>query len=65
MDKGIKKRKILNELILMRAGFPPAIILKIDPKKFYDALNKTNNGNYYSLLLLMIQSVERTLNILY
>jgi len=55
--------RLAMNLILMRAGFPPAIILKNDRKKYYDALNKANNGNYYALLLLMIQAIERTLNI--
>lgn len=55
--------RLSMNLILMRAGFPPAIILKIDRKKYYEALNQANNGNYYRLTLLMIQSLERTLNI--
>lgn len=55
--------RLAMNLILMRAGFPPAIILKNDRKKYYEALNQANNGNYYRLTLLMIQSIERTLNI--
>lgn len=50
-------------LLLMRCGFPPAIILKNDRKKYYEALNQANNGNYQKLTLLMCQSLERTLNI--
>jgi len=52
-----------SNLILLRAGFPPSIILKNDRKKYYEALNQANKGNYYRLTLLMIQSLERTLNI--
>lgn len=55
--------RLAMNLILLRVGFPPAIILKIDRKKYYEALNQANNGNYYRLVLLMIQSMERTLNI--
>lgn len=55
--------RLAMNLILMRAGFPPAIILKTDRKKYYEALNLANNGNYDKLLLLMLQAVERTLNI--
>ena len=47
----------------MRRGFPPAIILKNDRKKYYDALNQANNGNYQKLTLLMCQALERTVNI--
>lgn len=55
--------RLAMNLILLKAGFPPAIILKTDRKKYYEALNQANNGNYYRLTLLMIQTLERTLNI--
>jgi len=47
----------------MGQGFPPAIILKNDRKKYYRALNAANNGNYSKLMLLFCQACERTLNI--
>ncbi len=50
-------------LLLMRKGFPPAIILKNDRKKYYEALNQANKGSYQKLTLLMAQALERTLNI--
>ena len=55
--------RLVMNLLLMRRGFPPAIILKNDRKKYYDALNQANNGNYHKLMLLMLQALERTLNI--
>ena len=55
--------RLAMNLLLMRKGFPPAIILKNDRKKYYDALNQANNGNYQKLILLMSQAIERTLNI--
>ena len=55
--------RLVMNLLLMRRGFPPAIILKNDRKKYYEALNQANNGNYQKLILLMCQAVERTLNI--
>lgn len=55
--------RLVMNLLLMRKGFPPAIILKADRKKYYEALNLANNGNYQKLILLMCQAVERTLNI--
>ena len=55
--------RLLFNLLLMKEGFPPAIILKIDRKKYYDALNQSNNGDYSKLLLLVLQSLERSLNI--
>jgi len=55
--------RLAMNLLLMRKGFPPAIILKNDRKKYYDALNQANNGSYKKLCLLMIQALERSLNI--
>lgn len=55
--------RLAMNLLLMRRGFPPAIILKNDRKKYYDALNQVNNGNYQKLTLLMCQALERTVNI--
>lgn len=55
--------RLSMNLLLMRCGFPPAIILKNDRKKYYEALNQANNGNYQKLMLLMCQALERSLNI--
>lgn len=55
--------RLLFNLLLMKDGYPPAIILKNDRKKYYDALNKANLGDYSKLLMLIIQSAERSLNI--
>ncbi len=55
--------RLAMNLLLLRNGYPPAIILRADRKKYYEALNQANNGQYKKLQLLMIQAVERTLNI--
>ncbi len=55
--------RLAMNLILMNAGFPPAIILRNDRKKYYAALNAANKGDYNKLALLMCQALERTLNI--
>jgi Fic family protein len=55
--------RLSMNLLLMRCGFPPAIILKNDRKKYYEALNQANGGNYQKLMLLMCQALERSLNI--
>lgn len=54
--------RLVMNLLLMRKGYPPAIILKNDRKKYYDALNKANNGSYAKLVLLMVQAMERSLD---
>lgn len=55
--------RLAMNLLLMRYGFPPAIILTNDRAKYYAALNQANNGNYSKLMLLMSQACERSLNI--
>ncbi|MFA9213612.1 MAG: Fic family protein, partial [Candidatus Methylacidiphilales bacterium] len=55
--------RLLFNLLLMKEGFPPAIILKNDRKKYYDALNKANNGDYSKLVLLVLQALERSIDI--
>ena len=55
--------RLAMNLLLLKEGFPPAIILKNDRKKYYTALNQANNGNYEKLMLLMAQALERSLNI--
>jgi len=55
--------RLLMNLLLMRQGYPPAIILKQDRLKYYEALNRANKGNYGKLLLLVLQAAERTLDI--
>jgi Fic family protein len=55
--------RLAMNLILLKAGYTPAIILKNDRKKYYAALNAANGGNYEKLMLVMAQALERTLNI--
>lgn len=61
-DGNGRTARLMTNLILMKEGYPPAIILKNDRKKYYDALNKANKGNYEKLILLGAQSLERTLD---
>ncbi len=62
-DGNGRTARLLFNLLLMKDGFPPAIILKNDRKKYYDALNKANQGDYGKLLLLVMQALERSLDI--
>lgn len=55
--------RLVMNLLLLKVGFTPAIILSTDRKKYYAALNSANNGNYFKLNLLMAQALERTMNI--
>lgn len=62
-DGNGRTARLICNLLLLKKGYPPAIILKNDRKKYYDALNKANQGDYSKLWLVVAQSVERTLDI--
>ncbi len=55
--------RLMMNLILMRAGYPPCFILRQDRKKYINALNSANKGNFDKMLLLMLQAMERSLTI--
>jgi Fic family protein len=55
--------RLAMNLLLMQKGFPPAIILQQDGKKYYEALNQANSGSYHKLSVLISQALERSLNI--
>ena len=59
---GRTARLVMNDL-LMRKGFPLAIILKNDRKKYYDVLQKADEGDLAPLTLFVVQAVERTLDL--
>lgn len=62
-DGNGRTARLLFNLLLMKDGYPPAIILKHDRKKYYEALNKANQGDYSKLILLIMQAAERSLDI--
>lgn len=62
-DGNGRTARLLMNLLLMRNGFPPAIILVNDRKKYYRALDQANNGNFEPFGLLIAQAVERSLDI--
>ena len=55
--------RLLMNILLMSKGYPPAIILQQDRKKYYQSLNQANNGKYDKLFLLILQAMERSLSI--
>ena len=55
--------RLLMNLLLMRKGFPLAIILKADRLKYYRALEKADHGNDEPIVRMIAQAVEKGLNI--
>ena len=55
--------RLLMNLLLMRKGFPIAIIQKNDRAKYYRALDGADRGHEEAIVRIVAQAVERTLSI--
>ena len=53
--------RLSMNLLLMRKGFPLAIILKPDRAQYYRALEKADVGNYAPIVGIVAHAVERSL----
>ncbi len=55
--------RLLTNLKLMRAGFPPIILRKAERKSYYDALEKADKGNLQPFTTMIARDVERALDL--
>ena len=62
-DGNGRTARLLMNVILMREGYPLAVILKNDRKKYYDCLAKSDREDHAPLVRFVAQSVERSLDI--
>ncbi|PIR58640.1 MAG: cell filamentation protein Fic [Candidatus Pacebacteria bacterium CG10_big_fil_rev_8_21_14_0_10_56_10] len=62
-DGNGRTARLTMNIILMKSGYPLGIILKNDRKKYYQALEEADKGNYTVLVKLTAQAVERSLDI--
>ena len=62
-DGNGRTARLLMNVILMREGYPLAVILKNDRKKYYDCLARSDREDYAPLVRFVAQSVERSLDI--
>jgi len=61
IDGNGRVARLFMNLILLKHGFPPAIILKVDRKRYYRVLNEANPGNKDPLDNFVGRSIERSL----
>lgn len=59
---GRTSRLVMN-VLLMQAGFPLAIVLKNDRKRYYRTLGEADKGNYTPFVRFIAQAVHRSLDI--
>ena len=63
IDGNGRTARLFTNLLLMQKGYPPAIILKADRNKYYDTLEKANNGNLKPFVSFVAQALERSLGL--
>ncbi len=61
IDGNGRVARLFMNLILLKHGFPPAIILKVDRKRYYRVLNEANMGNKDPLDNFVGRAIERSL----
>lgn len=62
-DGNGRTARLLMNVILMESGYPLAIILKNDRKKYYNVLAKADEGDTEPFVRFIAQAVERSLDI--
>ena len=62
-DDNGKTARLLMNVILMESGYPLAIILKNDRKRYYNDLSKADDGNLIPFIRFTARAVERSLDI--
>lgn len=63
LDGNGRMARLIMNLVLMKQGYPLAIILKNDRKKYYQVLQQADKNNYPPLISFAARSVERSLDI--
>lgn len=61
IDGNGRVSRLIMNLILMMNGYPPAVILKVDRKKYYRVLNEANMGRNEPFENFIGRSIERSL----
>ena len=61
IDGNGRVARLLINLYLMRNGYPPAIILKVDRKRYYRVLNEANIGRKEGFENFIGRAIERSL----
>jgi Fic family protein len=63
LDGNGRVARLLMNLMLIRAGYPPAIILNSDRKKYYNTLSRADRGEFETFFKVIGQAVERSLDL--
>lgn len=61
VDGNGRTARLLMNLILLQNGYPPAVILKVDRKKYYRVLNEADREKHINYFDFIGRSIERSL----
>jgi len=62
-DGNGRTARLLMDLLLMRAGYPLAVVLKNDRKRYYQTLARADNDDFSPFVNFIARAVERSLGI--
>jgi Fic family protein len=62
VDGNGRLARLLMNLRLMRAGFPPTILRKEERRAYYSALEKADGGDFRALAMLIGKDIERAMD---
>ena len=63
IDGNGRLARLLMNLRLLRAGFPPVILRKEERRAYYSALEKADKGDFRPLTMLISKDLERSLDL--
>lgn len=63
IDGNGRTARLLLNLCLMRNGYPPAVLLKVDRKRYITSIMKAEKGDCAPFVNLVAKAVERSLDI--
>ena len=63
VDGNGRTARLLMNMILMRKGYPPIVIINKERKKYYDSLEKAHFGDLEEFFNFIAKAVERSLNL--
>ena len=63
LDGNGRTARLVMNLILLRAGFPPAIVARANRAQYYRALSTADHGDVGALVNLVGRALERTLTL--
>ena len=61
IDGNCRTARLLMNLILIQNGYPPAIILNVDRRKYYRVLKEADKEKYNEYIDFIGRSIERSL----